>query len=52
MFPCTLFHHHEGAKENTIGVTRKINAKLPYCKGHGLTYPMKNEISFGHNVIE
>jgi hypothetical protein len=45
-YPAT---HHEGAKQNTIGVIKGINAKL---RGLALTYPMENETPFIHHIIE
>ncbi len=34
MFPYALLPHHKGAKPNTNGITRRVNAKLPHHKGH------------------
>jgi hypothetical protein len=47
-----LSPHHEKAKQNTIGVARRINAKLPHCTGFMLTYPMENKMPFIHHTIE
>jgi hypothetical protein len=47
MLPC-----HEGAKQDTIGVTGGTNAKLPHYMNPMLTYPMENEMSLVHHVVE
>jgi hypothetical protein len=44
--------HHEGAKQDAIGVIRGASAKLPHHKGLTLTYPMENETPLVHHVIE
>jgi len=51
-FPHALLPCHEGAKQNTIGVTRETNAKLSHHRGHVPTYPMENEMSFIHHAEE
>jgi hypothetical protein len=40
----------EGAKQNTIGVTRGANAELPHHKGPMPTCLMKKEMSLIHYV--
>jgi hypothetical protein len=52
VFPYALLPHHEGAKQNTIGVAKGTNAKLPHCTGHVLAYLMENEIPFVHHVVK
>jgi hypothetical protein len=53
MFPYALLCRHERAKQDTIVVTRRINAKLPHCTGLVLTYPiLENKMSFVHHAIE
>jgi hypothetical protein len=44
--------HHEGAKQNNIKVIRGTNAKLPHHRGLALTYPMENEMSLIHHIVE
>jgi hypothetical protein len=44
--------HHEVTKRDTIGVIKRVNAKLPHHKGLALTYPMENETSFVRHVIK
>jgi len=43
---------HEGAKQDTIGVTRRTRTKLPHFMGHALIYIMKNEMSLIHHAID
>jgi hypothetical protein len=50
MFPYVVLPYHEGAKQDTIGVIRRANAKLPHHRGHVPTYPMENEMSLIHNA--
>jgi hypothetical protein len=54
MFPYAMSTstHHKRAKKNTIGVTRRTNAKLPHCTSHVLGYPMENKMSFVHYAIK
>jgi hypothetical protein len=52
MFLYALLPHHEGAKRNTIGVTRGTSAKLPHHNNHVLTYSMENETPFVHHVVK
>jgi hypothetical protein len=52
VFPYALSPHHKGAKQNTIGVARRTNAKLPHCMGLVLIYPMEDNMPFVHHVIE
>jgi hypothetical protein len=40
----------EKAKQDTIGVIRGVNAKLPHHKGFMLIYPVENEMSFLHHA--
>jgi hypothetical protein len=42
----------KGAKQNTIGVTKETNVKLPHHKGFLLVYSMKNEMPLIHHVIK
>ncbi len=44
--------HHEGAKQDNIGVIGRTSAKLPFHRGLALTYSMENEMTFVHHVIE
>jgi hypothetical protein len=39
VFPYAMLPH-QGAKQNTIRVTRKVSTKLPHCKGPALIYPI------------
>jgi hypothetical protein len=41
---------HEGTKRDTIGVTRKVGAKLPYHRGSMSAYLMKNETPFVYHI--
>ncbi len=43
---------HEGGKQNTIGVIKGTNAKLPHHRGHVPTYPMRNKMSLVQHVIK
>jgi hypothetical protein len=52
MFPYALLPHHEGAKQDTIGVAGGTSAKLPHCIDHVLAYPMESEMPFVHHTIE
>jgi hypothetical protein len=47
-----MSNHHEKAKQNTIGVTRKANAKLPHCTSQVQDYPMKNKMPLVHHTIK
>jgi hypothetical protein len=42
MFPYALLPHHKGAKQNTIGVIRRVIAKLPHHRSFMPSYPMEN----------
>jgi len=44
--------HHEGEKQDTIGVIRRASAKLPHHRGFALTYLMENEMSFVRHVVK
>jgi hypothetical protein len=50
-FPYCLSPCHE-AKQNTIGVVGKVSAKLPHCTNLVLVYPMENQMSLVHHVVE
>ncbi len=52
MFPYVLLPYHEGEKQNTIEVTIRTNAKLPYHRGLLLAYPMENEMPLVHHVVK
>jgi hypothetical protein len=52
MFPHALLPHHKGAKQNIIGVIKRVNAKLPHHRGLMSGYPMENEMSLAHHVIK
>jgi hypothetical protein len=52
MFPCASLPCHEGAKRNTIGVTKGANVKLPHHRGLALIYPMENEMPLVCHVVE
>ncbi len=52
MFPYALSSRHKGAKQDTIGVARRANAKPPHCIGPMLTYLMENKMPFVHHVVE
>jgi hypothetical protein len=52
VFPYALLPRHEGAKQDTIGVIRGVNAKFPHHKGFALIYLMENETPFVHHVVE
>jgi hypothetical protein len=47
-----LLPYHEEAKQDTIGVVRGANVKLPHYTGLVLTYPMENEMPLVHHTIE
>jgi hypothetical protein len=47
MFFYALLPYHKWAKQNTIGVTTGISAKIPHHKGL-----MEDEKSFVHHVVE
>jgi hypothetical protein len=51
-FPYYLSPCHGEVKRNTIGVVGKINAKLPHCTNLVLVYPMENQMSLVHHVVE
>jgi hypothetical protein len=51
-FPYALSPQHEKAKQNTIGVVRGVNAKLPHCTGHALVYSMENKMSHVYHSIK
>jgi hypothetical protein len=52
MFLYAPLPYNEGAKQNTIKVTRGASVSLPHHKGFALIYPMENETSFLPHVIE
>jgi hypothetical protein len=47
-----LLLRHEGAKRNTIGVTKKTNAKLPHHNDHVSAYSMENETPLAHHAVK
>jgi hypothetical protein len=47
-----MLSRHEGAKQDTIGVTRGARAKLPHCMGHALLYTMENKMSLVYHAID
>jgi hypothetical protein len=47
MSPC-----HKGAKRDTIGVARGTSAQLSHYTSPMLAYPMENEMSLVHHVVE
>jgi hypothetical protein len=51
MFPYAMLPHHEGAKQDTIGVIKRTNVKLPHHRGLMLSYPMENKMPFAHHAI-
>jgi hypothetical protein len=52
MFLYAPLPYHEGAKQDTIGVTRRASVRLPHHRGFALIYPMLNETPFLCHVIE
>jgi hypothetical protein len=44
--------HHKKAKQQTIGVIRRVNAKVSHYMGPSLIYPMENKMLFVHHVIK
>jgi hypothetical protein len=52
MFPYVMLAHHEGAKQDTIGVARRTSAKLPHCTNLSQVYLMENEMSLVHHAIK
>jgi hypothetical protein len=47
-----MLPRHEGAKQDTIGVTRGTSAKLPHHKDLVPTYLMENKTPFIHHTKE
>jgi hypothetical protein len=47
-----LLPQHEGAKCDTIGVTKRVSPKLQHHKVFVLVYSMENETPFVHHIIE
>jgi hypothetical protein len=43
---------HEGAEQNTIGVTKGINVKLPHYTNVALAYPVENKMPLVHHTIK
>jgi hypothetical protein len=43
---------HKGTKQNTIGVTKRTNVKLPHHKNPMPTYQMENKMSIIHHIIK
>jgi hypothetical protein len=52
VFPSALSPHHEGAKQDTIGVGRGVSAKLSHYTDPALIYLMENEMPFVHHIVE
>jgi hypothetical protein len=48
--PCFLCH--KSTKQNTIGVVKGANAKLPHCTCIMLTYLMENKMPLVHHTVE
>jgi hypothetical protein len=48
----TSLPRQEGAKQNTIGVIRRTNAKMPHRKGLALVYPLENEMPLVHHIVK
>jgi hypothetical protein len=44
--------HHKRVKRDTIGVIRRLSAKLPHHKGLALAYTMENETPLVRHVIK
>jgi hypothetical protein len=44
--------HHEGAKQDIIGVIGRTNAKLSHCMSLMLVYLMEIKMSLVHHAIE
>jgi hypothetical protein len=47
-----MLPYHEEVKQNTIGVARRVSAKLPHYMSLVLTYPMEIEMPFAHHVVK
>jgi hypothetical protein len=52
MFASAWLPFPEKAKQNTIEITKETNVNLPHHKGHVLTYPLENKMSFVHYIIK
>jgi len=53
MFPYAMSAHHEGAKRNTIGVTKKKQmSNCHIVTGHAQDYPMEDEMPPIHHAIK
>jgi hypothetical protein len=52
VFPYALLPHYDGAKRNTIRVTKGTNVKMLHHKGHVPAYRMEDETPFIHHAIE
>jgi hypothetical protein len=52
VFPYAPLLHHEGVKQNTIGVIKIINFKLSHHKNLVLTYSIENEMPFVCHIIK
>jgi len=50
MFPYALLPLHEEVEQDTIGITRGINAKQPHHKGLVLVYPVENKTPLIHHI--
>ncbi len=51
MFPYAQWAPLEGAKQDTIGVTKGTNVKLSHHRGLVLTYQVQNEMPLIHHII-
>jgi hypothetical protein len=47
-----MLPHHEMAKQDTIGVIRGANVKLPHHRGITLIYPKENEMPLIHHIVK
>jgi hypothetical protein len=52
IFIYAQYLHLEGAKKDTIMVTRKVNVKLQHHKGLVRAYPMENKMPLVHHAIK
>jgi hypothetical protein len=52
MFPYASLPCHKGAKQDTIGVIKGTNAKLPHHRGLLLVYQMENETPLVRHAVE
>ncbi len=52
MFPYAVSPCHKETKWDSIGVAGRTSVKLPHYMGPMLVYPMENEMSLIHHVVE